>query len=122
MGLGGGCLGRLARVSRRLGGVSVWGRGVVGGGCRVWRGWGVVVAGLVIVSGSRVVGSGVPVFGVPGACGGSRVYGMGFGFRFGRRIAVREFDFCFFWSFLLVLAKFSFWPGDWVLGCHSMGF
>ena len=109
MGLGGGCLGRLARVSRRLGGVSGWGRGVV-------------VAGLVIVSGSRVVGSGVPVFGVPGACGGSRVYGMGFGFRFGRRIAVREFDFCFFWSFLLVLAKFSFWPGDWVLGCHSMGF
>ena len=25
-------------------------------------------------------------------------------------------------GFLLVLGKFSFWPGNWALGCHSMGF
>ena len=37
--------------------------------------------------------------------------------------ALREkFSFCFFKSFLLAVAKFSIWQGDWALGYHSMGF
>ena len=36
--------------------------------------------------------------------------------------ALREgFNF-YFWTVLLILAKFSFWPGDWALGYHSMRF
>ena len=30
--------------------------------------------------------------------------------------------FCFFRGFLLVLAKFSLWRGEWTLGYHFMGF
>ena len=30
--------------------------------------------------------------------------------------------FLFFKGFLVVLAKYSFWQGDWALGYHSMGF
>ena len=37
--------------------------------------------------------------------------------------AMREvFSFVFLGNVNLVLTKFSFWPGDWALGCHSMGF
>ena len=34
----------------------------------------------------------------------------------------RGFSFCFSGGFLLVLAEFAFWRGDWALAYYSMGF
>ena len=56
------------------------------------------------------------------SCG---VFEAGSGFRVGRRTA-RGSGWGwglvpFFGAFVLVLAKFSFWRGDWGLGYHSMG-
>ena len=92
--------------------------GVVGGtgGVGYCCGW---LGNCFWVSGRGfwVLGSGVPVFGIPWACSHSRVYEMNFGFRLKRGIAVKWFDFSFFSGvFLLVLAKCSFWPGEWALG------
>ena len=47
--------------------------------------------------------------------------GTGSGLRVAWRTAVGVW-FLFWGGFLLVLAKFSFWPGHWALGYHSMGF
>ena len=47
------------------------------------------------------------------------VFGIGCGFRAGRRTAGRA-SFLFFKSFWLVLTKFSFWRGDWALARLSL--
>ena len=42
---------------------------------------------------------------------------------FVKHSALREkFNFLFFKNFLIVIAKFSFWEGDWAVGYYSMGF
>ena len=54
-------------------------------------------------------------------CLGLRSF-AGWGFRVAWAVLVWRVAFLFLGGFLLVLGKFSFWPGNWALGCHSMGF
>ena len=54
------------------------------------------------------------------AAAGRGVFGAGCGVRVGWRTAGGVW-FLFFKGFLLALAKFSIWRGDWALGLKSFG-
>ena len=62
---------------------------------------------------------------LPGFCGAPAVFrgvfGIGSGFCAGGALR-RGFSFCFSGGFLLVVAEFAFWRGDWALAYCSMGF
>ena len=52
---------------------------------------------------------------------GRGISGTGSGFRVGWR-TMAGVELLFFETFLLVLAGFSFWPGEWALRYHFVGF